>query len=153
MNPELISEAKQHFLAVSRVTQQFAVRDIILVVEDEPFVREITCEVLESAGFHVLKARNAAEARTVFRDHRKAVQLLLIDVLLPGGNGRDLAREFKTTNPALRVICISGYPEHVITQSIVAKDGCFYLQKPFSAEALLHKIWHVSAKDLDECAI
>jgi two-component system, cell cycle sensor histidine kinase and response regulator CckA len=141
-----------HLLTASGVAQQFAVHDTILVVEDEAFVRKITCEVLESAGYHVLQARNAAEARTVFRDHRKTVQLLLTDVILPGGNGRELAREFKTMNPALRVICVSGYPENVITQKGVAKDGCFYLQKPFSAESLLRKIWYASAKDLDECA-
>lgn len=139
-------------LTVSRVAQQFAVYQTILVIEDEAFVREITCEILESAGYHVLKARNAAEARTVFRDHRKTVQLLLTDIVLPGGNGRDLAREFRTMNPALKIICTSGYPENAITQK-VAKDGCFYLQKPFSPDSLLRKIWQISAKDLDELAI
>jgi two-component system, cell cycle sensor histidine kinase and response regulator CckA len=147
MNAEPIPEAK-HLLTVSRVTQQFEAPKTILVVEDEAFVREITCDVLENAGFHVLKAGNAPEARTVFRDHREAVQLLLTDVILPGGNGRDLAREFKTMNPALKVICVSGYPENAITPKGL-KDGCFYLQKPFSAESLLRKIWYVSALDFE----
>jgi two-component system, cell cycle sensor histidine kinase and response regulator CckA len=151
MNAEPIPEAK-HLLTVSRVAQQFEAPKTILVVEDEAFVREITCDVLENAGFHVLKARNATEARSVFRDHRAAVQLLLTDIILPGGNGRDLAHEFKTMNPTLRIICISGYPENAVTHE-VAKDGCFYLQKPFSAESLLRMIWQVSAKSLDELAI
>ena len=152
MNAELVPQAK-HFLAASRVAQQFAVLETILVVEDETFIREIACEILESAGYRVLKARNPAEARTVFRDHRKTIQLLVSDFMLPGGNGRDLARELRIINPALRVLLISGYPENVVAQKGVAKDLCFYLQKPFSAESLLRKIWHVSAKDLDECAI
>lgn len=152
MNAEPVPEAK-HLLAASRVAQQFAAQETILVVEDEAFVREITCEILESAGYRVLKARNASEAKTVFRDHRKAVQLVVTDVILPGGNGRDLASELKAMSPALRVIFISGYPENVILQKGIAKDACFYLQKPFSVESLLQKIWQVSAKDLDELVI
>lgn len=150
MNAEPVPDA-QHLLQASRVAQQF-VPETILVVEDEAFVREITCEILESAGYSVLKARNAAEARTVFRDHRETVQFLVSDVILPGGNGRDLARELRKMNPALRIIFISGYPESVIAPKGVAKDSCFYLQKPFSAESLLRKISYVLAKDLDESA-
>jgi DNA-binding NtrC family response regulator len=152
MNTHPIPETN-HLFPASRVAQQFAVHETILVVEDEAFVREITCEILESAGYHVLKARNATEARAVFHNHRKTVQLLLTDVTLPGGNGRDLAHEFKTVNPALRVICVSGYPENIIAQNSAPKDGCFYLAKPFSAESLLHMLWQISAKHLDELAI
>jgi two-component system, cell cycle sensor histidine kinase and response regulator CckA len=148
MNAEPVLEAN-HLLAASRVAHQFTAHETILVVEDEAFVREITCEILESAGYYALKAGNATEARTMFRDHRKAVQLLLTDVILPGGNGRDLANEFTAMNSALRVIFISGYPENVFGQEGIAKNG-WYLPKPFSAESLLRKIWQVLAKDLDE---
>ena len=127
--------------------------ETILLVEDEAFVREITREILESAGYRVLKARNAAEADTRFRGHRKIVKLLLTDVVLPGQNGRDLANDLKAMNSALRVIFISGYPLNTAMQKRLVEDGMFYLPKPFSAESLLRKVRQVLARDLGEIAI
>jgi PleD family two-component response regulator len=56
----------------------------ILLVEDETFLREVTCEILESAGYRVLKARTAAEAISAFDEYKTIVRLLLTDVVLPG---------------------------------------------------------------------
>jgi CheY-like chemotaxis protein len=124
----------------------------ILLVEDEHFVREITCEILESEGYRVLKARNAAEAKTAFQRHRKIVRLLLTDVVLPGMNGRDLATDLRAMNPRLRAIFVSGYPENAVTQRAI-EDGMFYLPKPFCAESLLRKVRQVLANNLKEIAI
>jgi len=83
-------------------------RGTILLVEDENLVREVTCEVLESEGYRVLKARDAAEAMEAFRQYKKIVRLLLTDVVLPGQNGCDLAQEMRAIRPSLRTIFISG---------------------------------------------
>jgi len=83
-------------------------RAVILLVEDEGFVREVTSEVLESAGYRVLKTANAAEARFAFCLGEK-VGLLLTDVVMPGQNGYDLARELRAICPSLRIIFTSGY--------------------------------------------
>ncbi len=80
----------------------------ILLVEDETFVREVTGDILEAAGYGVLKARNAAEAQCAFRQYQKIVRLLLTDVVLPGQNGRDLASELRAIYPNLKTIFISG---------------------------------------------
>ena len=80
----------------------------ILLVEDEAFVREVTADILESAGYRVLKACSAAEALRVFRRYRRIVQLLLTDVVLPGQNGLDLANDLRATCPNLRTLFISG---------------------------------------------
>ena len=133
--------------ALSPPTQQSPADETILLVEDEAFVREVTCEILESAGYRVLKARNAAEADTRFRSHRKIVKLLLADVVLPGQNGRDLANDLRAMNSALRVIFISGYPLNLVTQKRLVEDGMFYLPKPFSAESLLRKVRQVLARE------
>jgi CheY-like chemotaxis protein len=138
---------------LSRPREEPVVAGTILLVEDEAFVREITCEILESAGYQVLKARNAAEADTRFRGHRKKVNLLLADVVLPGQNGRDLANDLRAMNSALGVIFISGYPLNIVTQKRLVEDGMFYLPKPFSAESLLQKVRQVLARDLGEIAI
>jgi CheY-like chemotaxis protein len=139
--------------ALSPPTQQFPADEAILLVEDESFVREITCEILQSAGYRVLKARNAAEADTRFRSHREIVKLLLTDVVLPGQNGRDLANDLRAMNSTLKVILISGYPLNIVTQKRLVEDGMFYLPKPFTAGSLLRKVRQVLARDLGEIAI
>jgi two-component system cell cycle sensor histidine kinase/response regulator CckA len=83
-------------------------RNTILVVEDEAFVREAACDILEGEGYRVLRASNATEAQAAFRRQRGSVQLLLSDVVLPGQNGLALAKDLRTSHPALKAIFISG---------------------------------------------
>jgi len=74
-------------------------RNTILVVEDEDFVREVTCEVLLSAGYLVLRARTAAEALHLFTRNGGKLQLLLTDVVLPGRSGQMLAQGTQDNSP------------------------------------------------------
>lgn len=83
-------------------------RGTILLVEDEQFLRDATCVVLETAGYRVLKTRNAVEALSTFEKFKPIVQLLLTDVVLPGRNGCDLANDLRAICPELRTIFISG---------------------------------------------
>jgi len=110
--------------------------DIVLLVEDEAFVRKVTCEVLRAAGYRVLTAKNAEEAKQVYDLHRGNVALLLSDVILPGENGRALARVLKRENPELKVLMITGYAEQM--GACAAREEC--LAKPFSSVALLRKV-------------
>ena len=112
----------------------------ILLVEDETFLRDVTCEILESAGYRVLKTRNATEAISAFSEYKTIVRLLLTDVVLPGQNGRDLAHNLRSVCPKLRIIFISGYPENVVTRQGIQEDGMFYLPKPFSLQSLTRKV-------------
>jgi two-component system cell cycle sensor histidine kinase/response regulator CckA len=109
----------------------------ILVVEDETFVREVTCEVLRWAGYQVWQARHGVEATSIFRDHGHNIRLLLTDVVLPGQNGCNLAQQFRTTRPDLKAIFTSGYPKNAISPDGVHPSGTFYLPKPFSVQSLL----------------
>ncbi len=118
-------------------------RGTILLVEDESFLREVTCEILESAGYRVLKARTAAEAISAFDEYKTIVRLLLTDVVLPGQNGRDLATDLRSVSPKLKIIFTSGYPENVVTRQGLQEDGMFYLPKPFSAQSLTRKVQQV----------
>jgi len=115
----------------------------ILLVEDETFLREVTCEILESAGYRVLKTRNATEALSAFSEYKTIVRLLVTDVVLPGQNGRDLANDMRSVCPKLRIIFISGYPENVVTRHGIQDEGMFYLPKPFSLRSLTRKVGQV----------
>jgi two-component system cell cycle sensor histidine kinase/response regulator CckA len=120
-----------------------AVQNTILVVEDEAFVREAACDILESEGYRVLRARNAAEAQAAFHRHKGAVQLLLSDVVLPGQNGPALAKDLRATCPTLRAVFISGYPLNTVTRYGLRTEHMSYLPKPFSGESLLGKVRQV----------
>lgn len=115
----------------------------ILLVEDEQFLREVTCEILESAGYRVLKTGNAVEALSAFNEFKPIVRLLLTDVVLPGQNGCDLANDLRAICPDLSIIFVSGYPENAVTRSGIQGDGMAYLPKPFSTQSLTRKVKEV----------
>jgi len=114
--------------------------ETILLVEDEGFVREVTSEVLESAGYTVLKASNATEALQAFGEFQGEVHLLLTDVIMPGKSGRELAQELRATQPGLKTIFMSGYSDH----QVLRQDArAWYVAKPFSVESLARTIRRV----------
>jgi len=115
---------------------------VVLFVEDEGFLREIAGGVMESAGHRVLKARDAAEAMDMFRRYHEIIDVLLTDVVLPGKNGHELAKEMRSIEPKLKVMFISGYALNTVTRQPLG-DGTLYLPKPFSADSLLRKIEQV----------
>lgn len=135
---------KEPVLTIERAGMD-PVRETILLVEDEDFVRQVTAEVLSFGGYQVFEARTAAEAMRVFRQQRAKVQLLLTDVVLPGTNGRELARELRRLDPALKTMFISGYPDNEVTRHNLEEPGVFYLPKPFSVESLMRKVRQVLA--------
>ncbi len=112
--------------------------ETILLVEDEAFVREVTHEVLESAGYCVVTARNAMEALTE-RERMSHVDLLLTDVVLPGKSGRALARDLRSRQPGLAVLFVTGYATQLAEiETVQPAEAC--LPKPFSAAVLLRKL-------------
>jgi two-component system, cell cycle sensor histidine kinase and response regulator CckA len=113
--------------------------ETILLVEDETFVREITCQVLESAGYLVLQASNAEEALWTFCQHEGPVHLLLTDMVMPGKNGPDLAAQLGALSPEMKTILTSGYGENIAIE-IDRNPRIFFLPKPFSVQSLTRKV-------------
>ncbi len=123
----------------------------ILLVEDEAFVRKVTAEVLESAGYTLVIAGDAREALAYHG--RLAPDLLLADVVMPGMSGRELAAEFTSLYPNTRVLLMSGYAEQ-LTDHELTRHGREYLAKPFSIHTLLNRVRAVLDKPVDseECS-
>jgi two-component system, cell cycle sensor histidine kinase and response regulator CckA len=121
-----------------------AEEETILLVEDEAFVREVTSEVLHSAGYRVLAAKNAVEADRLYSAYRDAqcgeIGLLLTDVVLPGESGRELSRRLRRENPGLKTLLVSGYVEQLARLEAEREE---FLAKPFSTEALLRRVKHL----------
>jgi len=116
----------------------------ILLVEDEPAVREIAVEILRGLGYHVLDAADGEEALRVFGAHAAAVDLLLTDVVLPGAlRGRDLAERITAVRPEVRVLFMSGYTENSIVHHGRLDPGVQLINKPFKRDQLARKVAEV----------
>src|SRR5438874_7005877 len=112
----------------------------ILVVDDDPVVRGIIRDVLQSDGYSVLDARFNSEALVVLRQYQGPIHLMIADVMMPGINGRELAEMLAPSRPTMKVIYVSGYPEEVVREKLNPPEMMTFLQKPFRADDLLRKV-------------
>jgi len=112
---------------------------VILLVEDEDDVREITAQVLASGGYRVLQAAGPAEALHLAAEHPGPIDLLLTDVVMPERNGVELAEQVRRLRPRLIAIFMSGYAQTEVFRKGSARSA-MHIQKPFTVRSLLARI-------------
>ena len=113
----------------------------VLVVEDEPGVREVAVSILRDYGYRVLEAADGEEALRVFGSHASDIDLLLTDVVLPGKlRGRDVAERVTALRPQVKVLFMSGYTENSIVHNGRLDDGVHLIGKPFKREQFAAKV-------------
>lgn len=111
-------------------------RRTILVVEDEPAVRELTSRILEGRGYDVVSADSGpAGIEACARDD--TIDLVITDVVMPGMSGPEMAVEIGARKPELAVLYMSGYTDDFVARAAIAEAGTPVLEKPFTADALL----------------
>lgn len=107
-------------------------KETILVVEDEPALRELVHNMLQQLGYNVLAAGNGPEAQKVWKQNQGQVDLLLTDIVMPHGlSGRQLAEDLRNTRPDLKIIFTSGYSIDIISKNLASEKGFNFLPKPF----------------------
>jgi signal transduction histidine kinase len=115
--------------------------ETLLLVEDEPSLRELVRAVLSRLGYHVLTAASGVEAREIWNRHRDQIQLLITDMVMPEGiSGPDLARLLRQKYPELKVIFTSGYSVDLGNQELQLEEGVNFLGKPFKTAHLAHTV-------------
>lgn len=117
--------------------------ETILIAEDDEILRRLTKGLLEKAGYRVLEAENAALALAAARAHQGTIHLLLADVVMPGGSGRDLARQLAEFRPNIKVLYVSGYTDDAIVHHGMLEPGLNFLPKPFTPAALARRVREV----------
>lgn len=113
---------------------------VILVVEDEPVLLGVTVAMLEGSGYTVLGASGPEQAIGIASGYRGDIHLLLTDVIMPGMNGRELARRLRESRPGLRHLYMSGYTADILAPHGVLDEGVVILEKPFDRAALIAKV-------------
>jgi len=117
--------------------------ETILLVEDEPGVRALARRILELRGYRVLEAGNPAEAVAVGRNHHMPIHLLLSDVVMPGSGAISIFDELAPTQPAMRVLYMSGYADETVVAQGLLHPGARLLKKPFTAQSLADAVREV----------
>ena len=114
-------------------------REVILVVEDEPGVRQFSVDALTELGYHVLEADGAAKALRLLDEHPEIV-LMFTDVVMPEMNGAKLAEAARALRPDLKIVFTTGYTRNAVVHNGTLDAGVELIGKPFTLEALAAKI-------------
>jgi DNA-binding response OmpR family regulator len=128
---------EKHASNISRGTET------ILLVEDDPQLRELSSSVLRHCGYNVLAAATPEEGIKICESNNPEIRLLVTDVVMPRINGRQLAERIQRMCPRIRVLYISGYTDNAIVHYGVLDSGLWFLAKPFTLSALVAKVREV----------
>ena len=116
---------------------------VILVVDDEEILRTVAGEMLTSFGYKVLLAKNGTEAIDLYHEHKNTIDVVLLDMAMPGLSGKDTYRELKKINPAVLVLLASGYKQDARVAEAIQMGVKMFIQKPYSAHNLSDAIKEV----------
>ncbi|HEY3309893.1 MAG TPA: PAS domain S-box protein [Desulfuromonadaceae bacterium] len=114
--------------------------ETILLVEDDDGVREVNGHILTKAGYTVLPATNGDEALQIFKNNMDQIALIVLDVIMPGMNGKELHDHLKLIRPEVKVLFASGYSAEHLYKKGVIQEEVNLLMKPFSSHVLLGRV-------------
>jgi len=114
--------------------------ETVLVVDDEAVMRDLTCDILESAGYRTLKAIDGLHALEVFSRERSRIDLVVIDLIMPNMSGREAFRRLREISPDIPVLVYTGFSSDGQADEIMACKSTNLLKKPFSVDEMLVKV-------------
>jgi PAS domain S-box-containing protein len=114
--------------------------ETILLVEDSDVVRSYTTEILRMGGYTILEAASGGDALRLAGNRCRPVDLLITDMVMPEIGGRELAARLDASRPGLKVLFMSGYPDHAVGKRRLQETGAPFLEKPFKPGDLLRKV-------------
>lgn len=112
----------------------------VLLIDDESIVVSSAKRILEKKGYHVLTAMSGKEALTVFREHKRVVDIILLDLSMPDMDGEETLEKLLEIDAGAKVILFSGYARDIDIDPLFEKGALDHIQKPFDIQALIEKI-------------
>jgi CheY-like chemotaxis protein len=117
--------------------------ETVLLVEDEEMIRKAAREILQVSGYRVLEAASSKEALMLGQTYTEPIHMIITDVVMPQMGGRELIEKLMPLRPGIKVLYMSGYTDDAIAYHGVLEAGTAFLEKPFTVEALAHKVREV----------
>lgn len=114
--------------------------ETVLIVEDDKILRELLSETVRTFGYTVYTASNGIEGIELFNEHSGAIDIVLLDVIMPKLGGRETYEAMKKIKPSVNVLFVTGYGPSIIDNNILSDDSVGIIQKPYSAEVISKKI-------------
>jgi PAS domain S-box-containing protein len=112
----------------------------ILVGEDDADARRFIKTILEEFGYFVIEAVNGSDAIEKYSENIDRIRLVVLDVVMPRKNGMEAYAEMRKTNPDIKTIFLSGYPDDILDARNIPEDGAHFMEKPVEPWKLLEKI-------------
>jgi PAS domain S-box-containing protein len=120
--------------------------ETILLAEDNTEVRESTMALLEEFGYTVIEAVNGEDAINIYRDNKDAIDLVLLDMIMPKKNGKEVYDKIKEMRPDLKVLFMSGYTANVPDKIMTHEEGLDIISKPFTKNDFLKRVREALSK-------
>ena len=117
--------------------------ETILVAEDDATLRKLTAIILESFGYTVITAEDGEDAITKFLENRDRISLVVLDMIMPKKNGKEVSAAVRKVSPRMGILFVSGYTMEIITNKELTEGGLDFIQKPFPSKDLLAKVREV----------
>ena len=112
----------------------------ILIVDDEEMVLDVEALMLERMGFKTLKANSSQKAYQLYRDKKDHIDLVILDMIMPGDNGAVIYKKLKKINSGIRVLISSGFWKDINVREILNDGHNSFIQKPFKFAEFSKKI-------------
>ncbi|MEZ4673533.1 MAG: response regulator [Caldilineaceae bacterium] len=122
------------------VEERAQTRQYILVIDDEPSVREVTAEILREANVHTLEAPDGPTGIRLFRAYANQIVLVLLDYSMPEMNGAQVLEQLWAIDPTVPILLFSGYSQHAVMQRVERQKAVSFLQKPYTINELLQAV-------------
>jgi len=124
--------------------------ETVLLVEDEPVVRELAVATLREKGYTVVEAVNGEDGLRMARQHDGKIDLVLTDIVMPVMGGKEMADALRTSHPDTKILFTSGYSQDAMGHHGVLRPGLLFLQKPYISTTLARKVREALDKSVIE---
>lgn len=121
-------------------------KETILLAEDDFSVRKFIRQLLEGVGYTVIEAGDGGEALNAFIEHKDVIKILILDIIMPKKNGKEVFENIRKLNPQVKALFISGYTSDIVRQKKIVEDGFDVISKPVSSVKLLTKVREILGK-------
>jgi CheY-like chemotaxis protein len=115
----------------------------VLVIDDEPVLRELSRSMLGQAGYDVIIASDGTEGIAIYKKNQDAVDIVLLDMIMPGIDGRETFIELKKIDSGVKVIMTSGFSKDKRVEDVLAEGAKDFIQKPYTIYDLTDKVYGI----------